>query len=203
MPGAALCAPAPLTVAEGVRQALVALVVAPGEASLLALARREQLDWTATQNLFQQRLDDPANGFLEWRGHQAGAGTYTTVRAGLYAGSAGLLVLNREWCRWDRCEDRTVFGRPGPDGWKSVAEPSVIPLLRDADFYPGAAPPCLRGVVLRVTYRPARYGAALTALGLPPLTDRDRCRAAGMDPAVATRPVVLRWDAGAGKFRRP
>ncbi|MFC4425697.1 hypothetical protein [Deinococcus navajonensis] len=202
--GTALGAPAPLTVADGVRQAMGTLVAAPGEASLLALARREQLGWTATQNLFQERLDDLTNGFLEWRGHQAASGTFTTVRAGLYSGGpgAGLMVLNREWCRWDRCEDRTVFGRPGPGGWQPVAEAAVIPRLRDSDFYPGTVPACLRGVVLRVKYLPARFGAALTVLGLPPLADRDRCRASGVDPAVVLRPVVLHWNTAAGKFRR-
>lgn len=195
--------PAPL-VLDAVRQAIATLPLVPAEGSLLAWARHEGLSWSATQNLFEMQLIDPANQFLEWRGLQVESGIFTTVRAALYVKTshAGLLVLNREWCRLDRCTARTTFGWVGPQGWRTVKEAAVIPLLRDADFYPGPAPACLKGVSLGVSYLPARFGSGLTAVAQPPIAAQNACSAAGVDTSLVTRPVQLGWHASPGKFRR-
>ncbi|CAM3169763.1 hypothetical protein DEDE109153_00905 [Deinococcus deserti] len=191
-------------VLDAVRQAIAALPLVPAEGSLLAWARQERLSWSATQNLFEMQLIDPANQFLEWRGLRAESGIFTTVRAALYVktSQAGLLVLNREWCRLDRCTARTTFGWAGPQGWRAVTEAAVIPLLRDADFFPGPVPACLKGVSLGVSYLPARFGSGLTAVPHAPTAALNACRAAGVDPSVVTRPMQLSWHASAGKFRR-
>lgn len=196
-------APTP-QVLDAVRQAIAALPLVPAEGSLLAWARQEGLSWSATQNLFEMQLVDPANQFLEWRGLREQSGTFTTVRAALYVKTshARLLVLNREWCRLDRCTARTTFGWMGPQGWRAVTEAAVIPLLRDADFYPGSVPACLKGVSLGVSYLPARFGSGLTAVPQAPTGALNACRAAGVDLSAVTRPMQLSWHASAGKFRR-
>ncbi|GGK14505.1 hypothetical protein GCM10008955_04880 [Deinococcus malanensis] len=189
---------------DAVRQAVAALPLVPSEGSLLAWARKEGLGWDALQNLFELQVLDPANHFLEWRGLHSESGMFTTVRAALYAKTSreGLLVLNREWCRLDRCTARTTFGWVGPKGWRVTSEAAVIPLLRDADFYSGPAYSCLKGVSLGVSYLPARFGAGLTAVAVPPPEAVNVCRAAGVDPSLVTRPMQLSWHASAGKFRR-
>lgn len=199
-------APDPLGPLEGVRQFMATFTPDPAERSLLAYAHREQLDWTATQNLFASQLHDAPNHYLEWRGHSAlgAAGpTFTVVRAATFlrAGQA-LLVLTREWCAAGRCESRTTFAWQGPGGWKSAPEPSVIPLIRDADFAVGTLPACLRGVALGVQYVPARQGTALHALPLVPATAQQRCESAGVNVTTATRALRLNWTPGVGKFRR-
>ncbi|GAA5440662.1 hypothetical protein ACFQDE_03865 [Deinococcus caeni] len=199
-------APDPLGPLEGVRQFMATFTPDPAERSLLAYARREQLDWTATQNLFASQLHDAPNHYLEWRGHSAlgvAGPTFTVVRAATFlrAGQA-LLVLTREWCAAGRCESRTTFAWQGPGGWKSAPEPSVIPLIRDTDFAVGTLPACLRGVTLGVQYVPARQGTALHALPLVPATAQQRCDSAGVNVTTATRALRLNWTPGVGKFRR-
>lgn len=160
-------APDPLGPLEGVRQFMATFTPDPAERSLLAYARRERLDWAATQNLFAAQVHDAPNHYLEWRGHsglEAAGQTFTVVRAATFLRSGqALLVLTREWCAAGRCESRTTFAWQGPGGWKSVPEGSVIPLIRDADFAAGSVPACLRGVTLGVQYGPAGHGAARTA----------------------------------------
>ncbi|GAA0499900.1 hypothetical protein [Deinococcus depolymerans] len=201
-------APDPLGPLEGLRQFMGSFKPDPAERSLLAYARREQLDWSATQNLFAVQVHDAPNRYLEWRGHSAGtpgsgAGqTFTTVRAATYlrAGQA-LLVLNREWCAAGRCESRTTFAWQGSGGWKAAPESSVIPAIRDADFGAGALPPCLRGVTLGVQYLPARRGTNLNVLPLVPDGAQRTCESAGVNVITATRPLRLNWTPAVGKFR--
>ncbi|WP_189099204.1 hypothetical protein [Deinococcus knuensis] len=208
LPGAAAQAlkPDPLGPLEGVRRFMTSFQPAAGEASLLAYARRERLDWPATQNLFTVQVHDAPNHYLEWRGHSAleSAGpTFTTVRAATFlrAGQA-LLVLNREWCAAGQCQVRHVFAWQGAGAWKVVPEASVIPALRDEEFIVGRAPACLRGVTLGVQYLPARLGTTLNVLPLVPDTARRACEAAGVNLGTATRPVTLNWTVSVGKFRR-
>ncbi|WP_221088345.1 hypothetical protein [Deinococcus aquaedulcis] len=175
----------------------------PGEQSLLALARREGLDWTATRNLFSTRLSDEAAFFLDWRGHSVTpeGSVFTTVRAATYLrGQEALLVLSRQWCVQGQCQERSAFAWLGPGGLRSATEQALIPLIRDAAFFPGSVPPCLRGVTLGVSYLPARQGAALYALPLLPPQAARACAAAGVNLNAVTRPLRLNWQAGAGKF---
>lgn len=190
---------------EGVRRFMTSFQPAPGEASLLAYARQEGLDWAATQNLFGTQLTDPGNHYLEWRGlsNRAGGAVFTTVRAATFlrAGQA-LLVLNREWCAAGQCQVRHVFAWQSAGMWKVVPEASVIPALRDEEFTVGRAPACLRGVPLGVQYLPARLGTTLNVLPLVPEAARRACEAAGVNLSAATRPVTLNWTVSVGKFRR-
>ncbi len=175
----------------------------PGETSLLALARRERLDWTATQNLFAAQVTDE-DRFLDWRGSSVGAGgrTFTTLRAATYPqGTRALLVLNREWCRAGSCQQRTTFGWLDARGLTTVPEADVIQVIRDADFLVGAPPACLRGVSLDVQYLPSRQGAALAILPVVPEGARRACEGAGVNLTSALRSLGMTWAAGAGKFR--
>lgn len=209
LPGAAAAptvAPDPLGPLEGVRRFMTSFQPAAGEASLLAYARRERLDWTATQNLFAAQVHDAPNHYLEWRGHSGldpAGPTFTVVRAATFlrAGQA-LLVLNREWCVAGQCQVRHVFAWQGAGVWKVVPEESVIPALRDEEFIVGRAPACLRGVTLGVQYLPARLGTALHVLPLVPDGARRACDAAGVNLGAATRSVTLNWTVSVGKFRR-
>ncbi|PTA69024.1 hypothetical protein [Deinococcus arcticus] len=175
----------------------------PEDLSLLALARREALDWRATQNLFSSRLTDEPAHFLDWRGHSFGpaGNVFTTVRAATYLrGQEALLVLSRQWCVQGQCQERSAFAWLGPGGLRPTTEQALIPLIRDAAFFPGSAVPCLRGVTLGVAYRPARQGTALYVLPVLPASAARACAAAGVNLNTATRPLRLHWQAGAGKF---
>ncbi|WP_189067637.1 hypothetical protein [Deinococcus radiotolerans] len=173
------------------------------EASLLALARREQLSWSATQNLFAVQITDETNHFLDWRGSSdAGGRVFTTVRAATYGqGRRALLVLNREWCRAGACQQRTTFGWLDAQGLRAVPEADVIQLIRDQDFMVGAAPACLRGVTLGVQYVPSRQGTALTVLPVVPEAARQACAGAGVNLTSTLRALRMTWVAGVGKFR--
>ncbi|BBN95105.1 hypothetical protein DEIGR_101426 [Deinococcus grandis] len=206
VPASAQTAPVgdPLGPARGVQLFLTSFQPPAAEGSLLALARREALDWAATQNLFAAQVTDAPNRFLDWRGSSAGAGgtVFTTLRAATYPqGSRALLVLNREWCRAGACQQRTVFGWLDARGLKPVPEADVIQVIRDADFLTGAAPACLRGVPLGVQYVPARQGATLSILPVVPDAARRACEAAGVNLTSTLRALRMTWVAGAGKFR--
>lgn len=185
----------------------------PGETSLLAYATREQLDWTAIQNLFQTQVNAPSGQYAEWRGHNATAAgsVFTTLRAATYPpqqpGQKALLVVNREWCAGGSCQTRTSFawisGSGSPQTLKLAPEASLIPLLRDQDFYPGQVPACLRGVSLGVSYVPLRSGTSLSALAVIPQGAQQQCAKAGVSTDNLTRPLRLQWHPEVGLFRRP
>jgi len=194
----------PLGPLRGVQLFLAAFQPPAGEASLLALARREALDWTATQNLFAAQVTDGPNRFLDWRGSAVAGGglVFTTLRAATYPqGSRALLVLNREWCRAGACQQHTSFGWLDARGLKPAAEADVIQVIRDVDFLTGATPACLRGVTLGVQYVPARQGATLSILPVVPDAARRACEAAGVNLTATLRTLRMGWVAGAGKFR--
>ncbi|PNY80407.1 hypothetical protein [Deinococcus koreensis] len=176
-----------------------------GETSLLAYARREALDWTAVQNLWASQFSGGAGRFLEWRGHSQtpGGSVFTTLRAALYGTpGSGLLVVNREWCSAGSCQARTAFAWQDAGGLRAVRDSTVIPLIRDADFYPGDVPECLQGVVLNVSYVPSWQGQTLSATAVLPRASAQRCAATGVSPEAVTRPLRLNWTASVGKFRR-
>lgn len=177
-----------------------------GEQSLLAYARTEKLDWAATQNLFKVQVVDERNHFLEWRGHtgsQTGS-VFTTLRAATFIKSraVSLLVINREWCSAGACQTRNSFHWVENGQLKPEKETTVIPLLRDADFYLGSVPPCLKGVSLGVNYIPARKGANVSALAILPADAAKKCRNAGVSTEKLTRPLNLIWNVSAAKFRK-
>lgn len=200
-------APAPASpssaVLDGLRGHLATFTPVSGETSLLAVARQEALDWTAFQNLFTTQVTGAA--YLDWRGHTATttASVFTTLRAATYAaGARTLLVVNREWCSAGSCQTRTAFGWLEPGGLEVVKDTTVIPLLRDVDFYPGSVPSCLKGVTLSVTYVPARTGGTLSAMAVAPRAAQQACAKAGITPEAVTRPLNLNWTPGVGKFRK-
>lgn len=219
--GTSTTAPAAPTLAQGVprldvaapeagvlaalRQYVGAFQPVAGETSLLAYARRETLDWTAVQNLWANQLSGGAGRFLEWRGHSQtpGGSVFTTLRAALYGTpGGGLLVVNREWCSAGHCQARTAFAWQEGGRLRAVNDATVIPLIRDADFYPGAVPECLKGVVLEVSYVPSWQEQTLSAMAVPPRSSAQLCAASGVSPEAATRPLRLTWTASVGKFRR-
>lgn len=196
--------PDPLGPLRGVQLFLAAFQPPAAEGSLLATARREALDWTATQNLFAAQVTDGPNRFLDWRGSAVTGGglVFTTLRAATYPqGSRALLVLNREWCRAGTCQQRTTFGWLDARGLKAAAEADVIQVIRDADFLTGAVPACLRGVTLGVQYVPSRRGPTLAILPVVPDAARRACEAAGVNLTATLRTLRMAWVAGAGKFR--
>ncbi|UBV41583.1 hypothetical protein LAJ19_07870 [Deinococcus taeanensis] len=189
---------------RGVQLFMGAFQPGAAEGSLLAYARREGLDWTATQNLFAVQVTDDGNHFLDWRGVGPGAAgpVFTVVRAATYVREAqALLVLNREWCQGGRCEQRSTFAWLSGGALRAVPEPEVIPLIRDQDFFAGRVPACLRGVTLGVQYVPSRVGITLAALPVVPDTARRACEASGVNLSAVTRPRLLNWTASVGKFR--
>ncbi|WP_309571381.1 hypothetical protein [Deinococcus sp.] len=205
--------PAPLpdsALLGGLRSFLGTFTPTPGETSLLAYARTEALDWTAFQNLFSMQVTDTRARYLDWRGHTAmpTGSVFTTLRAATYpAGARTLLVVNREWCTAGSCQTRTVFGwldggRPGTMTMSAVKDATVIPLIRDADFFAGPVPPCLKGVALTVTYVPAWQGSTLAALAVAPRAAQQTCAQAGITPEAATRPLKLTWSPSTSKFRK-
>ena len=188
---------------DGLRGHLATFTPVSGEASLLAYARQESLDWTAFQNLFAIQVTGTA--YLDWRGHSVTptASVFTTLRAATYAADTRtLLVVNREWCSAGSCQTRTAFGWLEPDGLEVVKDTTVIPLLRDADFYSGSVPACLKGVSLGVTYVPARTGGTLSAMAVAPRAAQQACARAGVSPEAVTRPLKLNWTPSVGKFRK-
>lgn len=192
-------------VLAGLRQYIAAFQPVTGETSMLAYARREALDWTAFQNLWASQLTDGGQRFVDWRGHSGtpDGSVFTILRAGLYATASGnLLVVNREWCRAGQCQARTVFAWQDGQTLRAVKDSAVIPLIRDADFYPGAVPACLKGAVLDVSYLPSRSTQTLAAMAVVPPASLKTCAASGVDAGAATRPLQLNWTAGVGKFRR-
>lgn len=200
-------APAPPEngVLAGLRQYVSAFQPVPEETSMLAYARREALDWTAFQNLWASQLTDSGQRFLEWRGHSdtPGGSVFTTLRAALYSTASGrLLVVNREWCAGGSCQARTAFAWQESVGLRAVRDTTVIPLIRDADFYPGPVPACLKGAVLDVSYVPSRSGQTLTATAVVPRASVEICAASGVHAEAATRPLRLNWTTSVGKFRR-
>lgn len=204
LPGTAAAQPGTLSPARGAQLFVRSFQPLPGETSLLALARRERLDWTATQNLFATQVTDEEHSFLDWRGSsvEAGGRTFTTLRAASYRqGNRALLVLNREWCRAGSCQQRTAFGWVDARGLTPVPEADVIQLIRDADFLVGPPPACLRGVSLGVQYLPSRERTGLTILPVVPDPVRRTCEAAGANLTAALRALQLNWVPGAGKFR--
>jgi hypothetical protein len=195
----------PPALLDGLRLYVASFEPLPGETSLLAYARRETLEWTAFQNLYSVQVTDARAGTLDWRGHSAtgGASVFTTLRAATYAaGGKSLLVVNREWCMAGACQTRTAFGWLDGGRLTAVKDTAVIPLIRDADFYAGPVPPCLRGVTLNVSYLPARQGGALSAMAVAPRAAQVACAQAGVAPEAVTRPLTLTWAPGAGKFRK-
>ncbi|GGR80799.1 hypothetical protein GCM10008960_04580 [Deinococcus sedimenti] len=193
----------PLSPVRAVQLFLASFQPPATEGSLLATARRERLDWTATQNLFHLQVTDESNHFLDWRGSQEDGGrVFTTLRAATYVqGKRALLVLNREWCRAGACQQRSTFGWTDGQVLRAVPEAEVIQLIRDADFLVGPPPACLRGVTLGVQYVPSRQGTSLTVLPVVPDAARRACESTGVHLTSALRALRLNWVAAAGKFR--
>ncbi|THF87886.1 hypothetical protein E7T09_01245 [Deinococcus sp. KSM4-11] len=199
-------APAPdSALLGGLRSFKNAFTPVSGETSLLAYAAREHLDWTAFQNLFSLQVTDTRAGYLDWRGHSAttAGSVFTTLRAATYrAGARTLLVVNREWCASGSCQTRTAFSWLDGSTLKPVKDATVIPLIRDTDFYLGPVPACLRGVTLNVSYLPSRQGGTLSAVAVAPRAAQQACLLSGLLPEAVTRPLTLHWTSSAGKFRR-
>lgn len=173
----------------------------------LALLKRQALDWASATGQLSPLFDD-ANGYAELRGVAPmpdGGQSVGVWRAAQYRRNAAeaVLVLNDDWCADGLCKTRTRFVllRPGqPDS--PLEDSQLVPRITDSDLLDGAAPDCLKGVTLGVQYLPSRYDATLTAMATVPAAVRAACEASGVEVALVTRPLTLRWNAQTRKFAR-
>lgn len=177
-----------------------------GDSSPLAALRTQGVLWADASGLFASLYDEP-NSYAELRGLLRlpdGRTSLGVTRAALFRqGQNGVLAVNEEWCAGLLCRARTRFyrleaGRLGP----VLADAQLIPRITDRDLLVSPVPECLNNVPLGVQYLPSRYGPTLTVLAVLPPAAEAECELAGVNPALATRPLVLTWNAAARRFRR-